>query len=96
MMKTNLWCFLITAKHEEKQDEHGFISRQFSRKYILPEECNPDKTTCTFSPEGVLTVTSPLKPVEKKEEKSIKIEFTEKPSNEKENENENLEEKKVS
>ncbi|NWU05652.1 HSPB1 protein, partial [Cephalopterus ornatus] len=39
----------ITGKHEEKQDEHGFISRCFTRKY-----------TSSLSPDGMLTVEAPL------------------------------------
>ncbi|KAL5274016.1 CRYAA family protein [Megaselia abdita] len=27
---------VVEGKHEEKQDEHGFVSRQFSRRYNLP------------------------------------------------------------
>uniref|UniRef100_A0A0K8WH18 Protein lethal(2)essential for life n=1 Tax=Bactrocera latifrons TaxID=174628 RepID=A0A0K8WH18_BACLA len=27
---------LVEGKHEERQDEHGFVSRQFSRRYLLP------------------------------------------------------------
>lgn len=27
---------VVEAKHEEKQDEHGFVSRQFTRRYLLP------------------------------------------------------------
>lgn len=29
---------IVEGKHEEKQDEHGFVSRQFSRRYQLPSE----------------------------------------------------------
>lgn len=29
---------VVEGKHEEKQDEHGFVSRQFSRRYNLPSE----------------------------------------------------------
>lgn len=29
---------LVEGKHEEKQDEHGYVSRQFSRRYMLPSE----------------------------------------------------------
>ena len=28
---------VINAKHEEKRDDHGFISRQFSRQIYIPE-----------------------------------------------------------
>lgn len=27
---------VVEAKHEEKQDEHGFVSRHFVRRYVLP------------------------------------------------------------
>lgn len=30
---TTPWMFFLPGKHEEKQDEHGFISRCFTRKY---------------------------------------------------------------
>lgn len=30
---------LVEGKHEERQDEHGFVSRQFSRRYMLPSKC---------------------------------------------------------
>jgi len=29
---------IVEGKHEEKQDEHGYVSRQFSRRYQLPSE----------------------------------------------------------
>ena len=28
---------VIHAKHEEKEDEHGFIMREFQRSYLLPK-----------------------------------------------------------
>ena len=30
---------VIHAKHEEKEDEHGFIMREFQRSYVLPKVC---------------------------------------------------------
>lgn len=27
---------VVEGKHEEKQDEHGFVSRHFVRRYVLP------------------------------------------------------------
>lgn len=29
---------IVEAKHEEKQDEHGYVSRQFTRRYMLPSK----------------------------------------------------------
>lgn len=29
---------VVEGKHEEKQDEHGFVARQFSRRYLLPSK----------------------------------------------------------
>ncbi|XP_048413187.1 heat shock protein beta-1 [Stegostoma tigrinum] len=51
----------ITGKHEERQDEHGFISRCFTRKYLLPPDTDPAIVTSTLSPSGLLTVETPMK-----------------------------------
>lgn len=29
---------VVEGKHDEKQDEHGYVSRQFLRRYKLPSE----------------------------------------------------------
>ena len=50
---------LIEGRHEEKQDEHGYISRQFSRKYLLPKDVEVEKISSSLTPDGVLTVTAP-------------------------------------
>lgn len=44
------------GKHEEKQDEHGFVSRQFTRKYNLPPNYKQDSVTSTLSSDGILTI----------------------------------------
>ncbi|CAG0894489.1 unnamed protein product [Cyprideis torosa] len=49
----------IEGKHEERQDEHGYISRQFSRRYVVPEGIKMENVTSRISNEGVLTVTAP-------------------------------------
>jgi HSP20 family molecular chaperone IbpA len=53
----------ITGNHEEKQDEHGYISRSFTRKYVLPKDVETHKITSSLTPEGMLTVTAPKRTV---------------------------------
>jgi len=45
---------IVDGKHEERQDEHGFISRSFTRKYELPEDVDQDKVVCQLSKDGKL------------------------------------------
>nr|ACF21815.1 small heat shock protein [Macrocentrus cingulum] len=72
---------VVEAKHEEKPDEHGFISRQFIRKYMIPEQCNIDEVQSSLSSDGVLTITAPRKETPKVEnERVVKIEHTGKPA----------------
>ncbi|KAG8228851.1 hypothetical protein J437_LFUL008347 [Ladona fulva] len=52
---------VIEGKHEEKEDEHGFVYRHFVRRYILPKDSSADDVTFTISSDGVLTVTAPRK-----------------------------------
>ncbi|XP_011058354.1 PREDICTED: protein lethal(2)essential for life-like isoform X1 [Acromyrmex echinatior] len=52
---------VVEAKHEEKQDEHGYISRHFVRRYVLPPSHDLVNITSTLSSDGVLTVTAPKK-----------------------------------
>ncbi|KAI1289595.1 Alpha-crystallin A chain [Halotydeus destructor] len=50
---------VVHGKHEEKSDEHGFISREFTRRYVLPKDCEKDKVTCNWGQNGVLSLTCP-------------------------------------
>lgn len=38
------------------QDEHGFIAREFHRRYRLPPGVDPAAVTSALSPEGVLSI----------------------------------------
>ncbi|XP_065140236.1 crystallin, alpha B, b [Paramisgurnus dabryanus] len=51
----------IRAKHEDRQDDHGFVSREFLRKYRFPAGVDPTSVTSSLSSDGVLTVTAPRK-----------------------------------
>ena len=52
---------IVEAKHEERQDEHGFISRHFVRRYVLPPSHDVINITSSLSSDGVLTITAPKK-----------------------------------
>ncbi|CAL7948314.1 unnamed protein product [Xylocopa violacea] len=72
---------IVTAKHEEKRDEHGWVSRHFVRKYMIPEQCDVDQVSSKLSSDGVLSITAPRKDQPKVEnERVIKIEHTGKPA----------------
>jgi crystallin alpha B len=89
--------YFISGKHEEKQDDHGIISRHFVRKYKIPKQCDPEKATSTLSYDGILTVTAPKKPeaIENKNERILKVERTEKPTSDNKKEQLEIENKRV-
>lgn len=58
---------IIEAKHEERQDEHGYVSRQFLRRYVLPPSHDVNNITSSLSSDGVLTITAPKKVSNEKE-----------------------------
>ncbi|XP_008551687.1 protein lethal(2)essential for life [Microplitis demolitor] len=72
---------IVEGKHEEKQDEHGWISRQFSRKYLVPEQCDLDQLQSNLSSDGVLSIIAPRKKaLEDKNERVIPITQTGQPA----------------
>ncbi|XP_050543855.1 alpha-crystallin A chain-like [Daktulosphaira vitifoliae] len=72
---------VVEGKHEERSDEHGYISRQFTRRYKLPENVDPNMVTSKLSSDGVLSVGAPKKAIEnKKDERSIPVVQTNQPS----------------
>jgi HSP20 family molecular chaperone IbpA len=66
---------MVEGKHEEREDEHGLISRQFHRRYILPKDYDPESVTSELSTDGILTIKAPPKVVEGAE-RVISIELT--------------------
>lgn len=50
---------IVHAKHEERPDEHGFVSREFTRRYLLPDGIDPVTITSALSRDGVLSVEAP-------------------------------------
>lgn len=54
---------VVQGEHEERQDEHGFVSRSFQRRYKLPSGIRLDTLKSGLSSDGVLTVTASQKPM---------------------------------
>lgn len=52
---------VVDGKHEERSDEHGFISRQFTRRYKVPDNVDQSAITSTLSSDGVLSIGAPKK-----------------------------------
>lgn len=61
------------------QDDHGFVSREFLRKYRIPAGVDPISVTSSLSSDGVLTVTAPRKQSDAPE-RTIPITHDDKPA----------------
>lgn len=61
-VKTADGFVVVEGKHEERRDQHGFVARQFSRRYALPQGAAPDAVESRLSSDGVLTITVPQQP----------------------------------
>ncbi|XP_069886951.1 alpha-crystallin A chain isoform X1 [Dipodomys merriami] len=49
----------IHGKHNERQDDHGYISREFHRRYRLPSNVDQSALSCSLSVDGMLTFSGP-------------------------------------
>ena len=58
-VKTENSSIVVHAKHEEKKDDQGFISREFTRRYDLPKGFKVEDVTSTLSSDGVLSIKCP-------------------------------------
>ncbi|GFT80107.1 protein lethal(2)essential for life [Nephila pilipes] len=70
---------IVHGKHEEQEDDHGFVAREFTRKYMLPQNCQAETVTSSLNPEGVLTILAPKKAIEEppKQERQVTIDVDE-------------------
>lgn len=69
---------VVEGKHEERQDEHGFISRQFTRRYTIPNGYDIKSCISHLSSDGILTLKAPplAKTIEDNNIRAINIEQT--------------------
>nr|QXD38632.1 small heat shock protein 21.3 [Trogoderma granarium] len=70
----------VEGKHEEKQEDRGYVSREFIRRYVLPKGHDIKKVVSNLSSDGVLTITAPRTDTKAMESKQVHIEQTGKPS----------------
>ncbi|XP_026325314.1 protein lethal(2)essential for life-like [Hyposmocoma kahamanoa] len=75
-VKTADGFIVVEGKHEEKKDEHGYITRQFVRRYALPEGCRADSVESKLSSDGVLSIIAPRQPRAVKGERPVPIQQT--------------------
>ncbi|CAG0890389.1 unnamed protein product [Darwinula stevensoni] len=75
-------CLVVEGCHEEKPDEHGYISRRFTRRYTLPEGVRPEAVISNLSSDGILTVHAPLPAIEglKPNERMVPIHHSHQPA----------------
>ncbi|GIY92840.1 protein lethal(2)essential for life [Caerostris extrusa] len=52
---------VIHGKHDEKADHHGLITREFTRRYKLPDDVCPEQVSSMLTPNGVLVIKAPRK-----------------------------------
>nr|ACI15853.1 small heat shock protein [Trialeurodes vaporariorum]QPG43058.1 small heat shock protein [Trialeurodes vaporariorum] len=71
---------VVEAKHEERQDKHGYISRSFTRRYKLPQDVNQDAIVSSLSSDGVLTISATVKNQLPSGERQIPITQTNQPA----------------
>jgi len=68
---------VLEGVHEEREDDNGFVSRQFTRRIPIPAGIDAGGIKCSFTAGGQLVISAPkLVPVQPAaEEKSIPIQF---------------------
>ncbi|KAI9557993.1 hypothetical protein GHT06_014746 [Daphnia sinensis] len=75
-VKTTDNNIIVHAKHEERNDQYGTVSREFRRRVSIPQGVNPESVTSTMSPDGILTIMAPKMMLEGSNERVIPITMT--------------------
>lgn len=73
---TNENTVTVEGKHEERQDDHGYIARQFSRRYTLPAGFDANTVTSELSSDGILTIKAPTPKAFESNERQVSIQKT--------------------
>lgn len=76
-VKTVAHSVIVEGKHEEREDDHGFVSRHFVRRFEVPVACDIRDVVSTLSSDGILVVRAPLKELPgENEERLIQVQQT--------------------
>ncbi|XP_032782108.2 alpha-crystallin A chain [Daphnia magna] len=75
-VKTTDNNIVVHAKHEERNDQYGTVSREFRRRVSIPQGVNAESVTSTMSPDGILTIMAPKMMLEGSNERVIPITMT--------------------
>ncbi|XP_074072773.1 heat shock protein beta-2 [Macrotis lagotis] len=49
----------VSARHPQRLDRHGFVSREFCRTYVLPADVDPWRIRAALSHDGILQLEAP-------------------------------------
>ncbi|CAH0697566.1 unnamed protein product [Spodoptera exigua] len=66
-VKTADGFIVVEGKHEEKQDDYGYIARQFIRRFQVPEGCRIEEIKSRLTADGLLIISVPRVPIVKKD-----------------------------
>ncbi|CAG2166464.1 unnamed protein product [Oppiella nova] len=47
---------VVHCQHREEQDAHGWVEREFKRRYELPDNCPPDTVVANLDRNGMLLI----------------------------------------
>ncbi|XP_076832158.1 heat shock protein beta-6 [Brachyhypopomus gauderio] len=51
---------VVEGKHEQRKDGSGLVTRQFNRRYRIPEGVDTMAIESAVSPEGMLVISAPM------------------------------------
>jgi HSP20 family molecular chaperone IbpA len=57
---------VVIGKHDERKDRLGLVSRQFTRRYQLPDDVEPETVVSALTPKGILIIEGLKKATEPK------------------------------
>ncbi|CAG5116503.1 unnamed protein product [Candidula unifasciata] len=65
----------INAKHEERQDDHGYVSREITRTYRLPADVDVRSVASSMNTHGVLNIRIAKKAIQAPTEIPVAVEI---------------------